>query len=78
MKKLRKITVLMLIVAVVSFALTGCSNESKHPSGDHPTSEHPTSEHPSKEAASKEHPTSEHPSKETTSEEHPTGGEHPK
>ena len=77
MKKLRKIIVLMLIVAVVSLGLTGCSNESKPSSEDHPTSEHPTSEHPSKEAASKEHPTSEHPTKETTSEEHPTG-EHPK
>ena len=66
MKKLRKIIVLMLIVAVVSFALTGCSNESKHPSGDHPTKEsateeHPAGEHPAKKAESKDHPTKDHP-----------------
>jgi len=62
MNKVKKIFVLVLIVAVVSLGLTGCKDKSEHPSG-----EHPTSEHPSKETKSEEHPTSEHPT-----------GEHPK
>ncbi len=71
MNKMKKMFVLVLIVAVISLGLTGCKDKDK--------SEHPTSEHPSKEITSEEHPTSEHPSedKETISEEHPTG-EHPK
>ena len=62
MNKVKKIFILVLIVAVVSLGLTGCKDKSEHPSG-----EHPTSEHPSKETKSEEHPTSEHPT-----------GEHPK
>ena len=56
MNKVKKIFVLVLIVAVVSLGLTGCKDKSEHPSG-----EHSTSEHPSKETPSEEHPTGEHP-----------------
>ena len=46
MKKLRKVLVLLLTVAVISLGLTGCKGESKPASGEHPSSEHPSSEHP--------------------------------
>jgi hypothetical protein len=72
MNMLKKIFVVLLIGAVVSFSQMGCKKESEHPSGEHPTSEHPTEEHPTEET----------PTEETPSEEHPTGehpsGEHPK
>lgn len=67
MSKVKRILVLVMIVAVASFCLTGCKEKKEHPDG----------EHPSKEAASEEHPAGEHPSKEAASEEHPAG-EHPK
>jgi hypothetical protein len=71
MNKVKRLLVLLMVVAVASFCLTGCKKKSEHPEG----------EHPSKEAASEEHPKSEHPSKEAESEEHPKGehpnGEHP-
>ncbi|MHC4708088.1 MAG: hypothetical protein ACYS8I_13500 [Planctomycetota bacterium] len=67
MNTVKKIFMLVLIVAVVSLGLIGCKKKSEHPTGDHPSSDHP-----SKEDATKEHPSSEHPSSE-----HP-GGEHPK
>lgn len=51
MSKLKRILVLVTIVAVASFCLTGCKKKSEHPTG----------EHPSKEAASEEHPAGEHP-----------------
>ena len=62
MNKLKILFVLALIVVVVSLGLTGCKDNSEHPSGDHPSSEHP-----SKETVSDDHPSGEHPS-----------GEHPK
>ncbi|MHC4737643.1 MAG: hypothetical protein ACYS9Y_01935 [Planctomycetota bacterium] len=56
MNTLKKIFVLVLIVAVVSLSLTGCKDKSEPSSveqpseetisEEHPTSEHPTSEHP--------------------------------
>ena len=39
--KMKKLFVLMLVAAVVSFSLTGCKKEGGNPSDDHPTSEHP-------------------------------------
>ena len=64
--KVKKLFILLLVAAVVSFGLTGCKHDH-----DHPTSEHPTSEHPTEEKKAEEHPTGEHPTSE-----HPTG-EHP-
>ena len=56
MNKVKKVFVLVLIVAVVSLGMMGCKKKSEHPSGE-TTSE----EHPSKETTSEEHPTEEHP-----------------
>ena len=50
MNKLKRVLVLLMVVAVASFCLTGCN---KH--------EHPEGEHPTKDAASEEHPAGEHP-----------------
>ena len=61
MKKLKKIFVLMLIAAFVSFGLTGCNNKSKPPSETPPTSEHPSKEAPSEDQPTSEHPAGEHP-----------------
>ena len=61
MNKLKKMFVLVLIAAVVSFGQMGCKQESEHPSGEHPTSEHPSEETPSEEHPSGEHPSGEHP-----------------
>lgn len=61
MKNVKKVFVLMLSVAVVSFGLIGCAGDSKPTTGDtesskdvdskkadseHPAGEHPTGEHP--------------------------------
>ena len=51
MNKMKKVFVLLLIVAVVSLGLTGCKGKSEPPpeetpSQEHPTEEHPTGEHP--------------------------------
>lgn len=51
MNKLKRILVLLMIVAVASLSLAGCKEKKEHPEG----------EHPSKEAASEEHPAGEHP-----------------
>jgi len=66
MRKLKKVVLLLLTVAVISLGLTGCKGDNEHPTGEHPTSEHPTSEHPSAAdapnvPAAPEHPTGEHP-----------------
>ena len=61
MNKLKKVFVLVLIVAVVSLGLTGCKKKSEHPSVDHPSSEHPSKEAPTEEHPSSEHPSGEHP-----------------
>ena len=71
MDKLKKILVVLLIAAIVSFGQLGCKQQSEHPSGEHPTSEHPTEEHPTEETKSEEHPTGEHPTSEHPSGEHP-------
>ena len=60
MSKLKRILVLVMVVAVASFSLTGCKKK-----------EHPEGEHPSKEAASEEHPEGEHPKGEHPAGEHP-------
>lgn len=46
MKKIRKVLLLVLSVAVISFGLAGCGGDDEEPPAEHPTSEHPTSEHP--------------------------------
>ena len=51
MNKMKKVFVLLLIVAVVSLGLMGCKGKSEPPpeetpSQEHPTEEHPTGEHP--------------------------------
>ena len=61
MNKVKKLFVLVLIVAVISLGFTGCKQESDHPSkgadsneapakkapaGDHPAGDHPTGENP--------------------------------
>ncbi len=46
MNKVKRILVLVLIAVVVSLGLTGCKQDSEHPTGDHPSSEHPAGEHP--------------------------------
>ena len=51
MNKLKKIFVLVLIVAFVSLGVTACKQKDDQPSGDQST----------KEAAADEHPTGEHP-----------------
>ena len=62
MNKLRKVFVLILVAAVVSFVLTGCKEKSEPTIGDRPAGEttsedHPAGEHPTEEAP--DHP--EHP-----------------
>jgi hypothetical protein len=58
MNKLKKIFVLVLIIAVASLGLTGCKKDkSEHPAGEHPSKEAAPGEHPSPN----EHPSSEHP-----------------
>ncbi len=61
MNKVKKVFVLVLIAAVVSFGLTGCKQKSESPSGEHPSSEHPTKETPAEETPAGEHPAGEHP-----------------
>ena len=72
MEKLKKIFVLVLIVAFVSVGLTSCNNKDEHPSGEHPNSVQPSEEHPKGEEPSEEHPKGE----EQPKSEHPTS-EHP-
>lgn len=69
MNNVKKVFVLMLIVAVVSLGLTGCKQKSEHPSGDQ--SEHPTEGTPAEETPDGEHPAGEHPTEETPAEETP-------
>jgi len=61
MNKVKKIFALLLIVAVISFGLTGCKDKGEHPTGESATKEHPTKEHPTEKSATEEHPTKEHP-----------------
>ena len=56
MNKMKKVFVLLLIVAVVSLGLTGCKGKSEPPPEETPSQEHPTEEHPSQEHPSGEHP----------------------
>jgi hypothetical protein len=47
MSKVKKVFMLVLIVAVVSLGLMGCKEKKEHPTGDeHPSTEHPSGEHP--------------------------------
>ena len=66
MNNLKKLFVLVLVVAVASLGMIACSNKSEPTSDDHPSveqssDEHPSGEHPSGEQSSDEHPSSEHP-----------------
>ena len=69
MNNLKKVFVLVLIVAVVSLGLVGCKDKDK-------------SEHPTKEAVAEEAEAVEAKAEEAATEEHPAGehpsGEHPK
>ena len=65
---MKKVFVLLLSVAVVSFGLIGCKSESKPKNGgdkanatDKADSDHPEGEHPEGEKADGEHPEGEHP-----------------
>jgi len=46
MKTLKKIFLLVLVAAVVSLSLAGCSKKTEEAPSEHPTEEHPTEEHP--------------------------------
>ena len=64
MKKVKKIFILVLIIAFVSLGLTSCNDNGEHPSQKSVSKEHPTSEHPAKEAPSEKRPakkTGDHP-----------------
>ena len=56
MNRLKKIVMLVLIVAVASFGLVGCKDKKEHPTGDHPSKEAPSEEHPTTEHPAGEHP----------------------
>lgn len=66
MKKLKKVLVLALSLAIISLGGAGCKGNGahEHPEGEHPTSEEAEGEHPSEEQSESEHPTSEHPTSE--------------
>ncbi|GEM_PF-3384087 len=72
MKKIKKVLLLVLSVAVISFGLAGCGGNG----AEEPPEEPPTSEHPSGEDASDEHPAGDDASSEHPAGEHPTS-EHP-
>jgi hypothetical protein len=46
MSRLRKIFMMALIAAIISFVMVGCKDKHEHLSGEPNSSEHPTSEHP--------------------------------
>ena len=56
MNKLKKVFVLVLVAAVVSFGLTGCKEKSEPPA-----EEQSAQETPSEETPAEEHPAGEHP-----------------
>jgi len=56
MIKVKKVFVLVLVAAVVSFGLTGCKEKSEPPAG-----EQSAEETPSEETPAEEHPAGEHP-----------------
>ncbi len=56
MNKIKKVFVLVMIVAVVSLGLVGCKDNSEHPAGEHPTKEAQSEEHPNNEHPNNEHP----------------------
>ncbi|MBN2594133.1 MAG: hypothetical protein JXA81_11545 [Sedimentisphaerales bacterium] len=62
----KKLLMLLLVMAVVSLGLTGCKKHHDQPSGERPSSEHPTEEKKAEEKPAAEHPSGEHPA-----------GEHP-
>jgi len=49
MSKLKKILLLILIIAVSSLGLTGCKKKAEQPSEGQPSQEAPSEEHPSSE-----------------------------
>jgi len=61
MKKLKKLLVLALSLAIISLGGAGCKGNGGH---EHTEGDHPSSEHPSEEDSESEHPTSEHPTSE--------------
>jgi hypothetical protein len=77
MNKVKKVFVLVLVAAVVSFGLTGCKQKSEPPAEGTPSGEHPAaSEHPTEGTPTEEAPAEEKESEEHPAVEHPTG-EHP-
>jgi hypothetical protein len=68
MRNIRRIAVVMLVVAGFSLSVAGCKSSGKTRRSEHPTAEHRQGEHPKRE-----HPKGEHPQRG----EHPQG-EHPK
>ena len=66
MNKVKKLFVLVLIVAVVSLGLIGCEDKSEPPAGDQSTKETSTKEAPAEKETAGEHPNGEQPN-----------GEHP-
>ena len=61
MIKVKKVFVLVLVAAVVSFGLTGCKEKSEPPTEETPSSEQSAQETPSEETPAGEHPAGEHP-----------------
>jgi len=61
MNKVKKVFVLVLVAAVVSFGLTGCKQKSEPPAEGTPSGETPSEETPAEETPAGEHPTGEHP-----------------
>ena len=61
MNKVKKVFVLVLVAAVVSFGLTGCKQKDEPPAEETPSSEQPTEETPAEETPAEEHPAGEHP-----------------
>ena len=56
MDKMKKVIVLVLVVAVGSLSLIGCKDKAEHPNAEHPSTE--TSQ---EETPAPEHPQGEHP-----------------
>lgn len=46
MNTMKKLFVLVMIVAVGSLSLMGCNDKHEHPNGEHPSTENASEEHP--------------------------------
>ena len=61
MNKVKKVIVLLLVVAVGSLSLIGCKDKHEHPEGEHPTTETSSEETPAPDHPKGEHPKGELP-----------------